>query len=85
MFYNPMWSRLGDESAGPPGTYFYDGGSGTEKYFWHTFDQVLLRPGLLQAYETGHLEILTGIGTFPLDGGPSDHSPVLLRLPEIGT
>jgi hypothetical protein len=45
-FYNPMWSRLGDDSPGPPGT-FWRAGSGLVNHFWNTFDQVLLRPGLL--------------------------------------
>jgi hypothetical protein len=43
MFYNPMWSLLGDRADGPPGTYYYAAG-GHVRYFWHMFDQVLVRP-----------------------------------------
>lgn len=48
FFYNPMWSRLGDASVGPVGTYYHSGGH--VSYFWNTFDQVLLRPNLLQYF-----------------------------------
>src|SRR4051794_35563743 len=47
-FYNPMWNFLGDETSGPPGTYFHRGGALSR--FWHTFDQVLLRPSMLPYY-----------------------------------
>ncbi|MCZ7648471.1 MAG: endonuclease/exonuclease/phosphatase family protein [Planctomycetota bacterium] len=46
FFYNPMWSRLGDDSKGPPGTFYYDGGDATNVY-WYMLDQVLLRPEAL--------------------------------------
>lgn len=39
LFYNPMWSRLGDGTSGPPGTY-YRPASGPLATYWHTFDQV---------------------------------------------
>jgi hypothetical protein len=48
LFYNPMWSRLGDDSAGPCGTYYYNS-SNAATYFWHTFDQILIRPDLLKS------------------------------------
>lgn len=57
FFYNPMWSLLGDATPGPPGTYYYSP-SGHASYYWHTFDQVLLRPDLLDVFENRDLHIL---------------------------
>lgn len=84
-FYNPMWSRLGDDSAGPSGTYYYPG-SHLVSYYWNTFDQVLLRPELLPFYELRHLQVLSEINGIKLigDGRPmaaySDHLPIVIKL-----
>ena len=82
-FYNPMWSRLGDESVGPTGTY-YRSADGVNSTFWHTFDQALIRPSLIPAYTRGSLEVLMHAGGAPLATAtrvsPSDHLPILLRL-----
>ncbi len=87
FFYNPMWSRLGDKSAGPPGTY-YDNRAEQVNFFWHTFDQVLVRPDLLPAFENEELKVLTGDNEtklisahgLPDDSAASDHLPVLFKL-----
>jgi hypothetical protein len=84
FFYNPMWGRFGDERSGPSGTYFRRGGSISP--FWHMFDQVLLRPSLLQYYSPSELKILSEIGDHSLlkggriDTSISDHLPIFLRL-----
>lgn len=84
-FYNPMWSRLGDESHGPTGTFHYAKG-GANQIGWHTFDQVLIRPDLLPAYESGALNVITAVGSTQLllngkvHKAISDHLPLLLRL-----
>ncbi len=85
FFYNPMWSRIGDETLyGPPGTYFRRGGQISP--FWHTFDQVLLRPSLLEYYSPSALRVITKIGQRDLlsagriDASISDHLPILLGL-----
>ncbi|HEY5961172.1 MAG TPA: endonuclease/exonuclease/phosphatase family protein [Polyangiaceae bacterium] len=87
FFYNPMWSLLGDASPGPPGTYYRSEG-GHVAYFWHMFDQVLVRPDLLTAFDNETLKILDSDGTKSLvnsSGVPnatesSDHLPILFRL-----
>jgi hypothetical protein len=90
FFYNPMWSMLGDGGAFPPGTYFYN--SGTEvNYFWNMFDQVLVRPELLDSLATDSVSIVTEIqgATLLTDIGrpnrydSSDHLPIVCRLSEI--
>jgi hypothetical protein len=87
FFYNPMWSRMGDGSVGPCGTFYYEGSRHVE-HFWHTFDQVLLRPELLDRFDIGRLVVPTKAGKIPLvtsNGRPdkklaSDHLPVVFEL-----
>lgn len=86
FFYNPMWSMLGDRKNRPSGTYYYSN-SAHVSYFWHTFDQVLLRPSLLKHYNDNGVKVITRIGGTTLrskKGRPnksfSDHFPILLNL-----
>jgi hypothetical protein len=85
FFYNPMWGHFGDRSAGPPGTYYLKA-SKPINYFWNIYDQVLLRPALLESLTS--LEIVDSDGSNSLvteNGVPdsergSDHLPILFRL-----
>ncbi len=83
-FYNPMWSRLGDDSEGSTGTYYY--GKGMINYFWNTFDQVLLRPSLLAGFNQNSLKVIDKINEMSLiNNGKisnqfSDHLPIMLKL-----
>jgi hypothetical protein len=87
IFYNPMWSHFGD-AVQPPGTYYYDKSNPEVDPLWNTFDQVLIRPGLLQRFRSKNLKILTTDGTVSLtraDGTPngdvfSDHLPIWFKL-----
>jgi len=95
VFYNPMWSCLGDRPASrlsprgrkrPPGTYYFDQTKGRANTFWQMFDQLLLRPELMD--HLTHLEILDSDGTeefMTVEGKPrkeliSDHLPILFEL-----
>ncbi len=85
FFYNPMWGRMGDSSPGPSGTYFYRN-SGYVSYFWNTFDQVLLRPALLDAFSQENLIVISEVGEKNLltengiSKSSSDHLPIVLKL-----
>jgi hypothetical protein len=95
VFYNPMWSCLGDRPAPriqphgrrrAPGTYYFDNTNDRANVFWQTFDQVLLRPQLME--QLTHLEILEGDGAeefVTAEGRPranliSDHLPIQFEL-----
>ncbi len=87
FFYNPMWGRMGDGSQGPAGTYYYNG-SGYVSFFWNTFDQVMIRPDLLDYFVEERLQVLATINGQSLlspSGVPdtsftSDHLPLLVTL-----
>ena len=82
FFYNPMWGCFGDRTPGPAGTCFHSASS----HFWSIFDQVLLRPALMD--HLAELRIVDGDGQESLlteRGRPrasevSDHLPLLVRL-----
>jgi len=85
FFYNPMWGRFGDRTHGPPGT-FYLGASKPVNYYWNIYDQILLRPGLMESLREvtildtdGSESLLTPSG-LPHTGTGSDHLPLLFRM-----
>lgn len=87
MFYNPMWCHFGDAEGDTAGSYYRDSAEHTN-YFWHIFDQVLLRPELAKGFRTDQLSIIKSVGRRSLvrpDGRPdatlySDHLPIVFEL-----
>jgi hypothetical protein len=87
FFYNPMWGFFGDRTHGPSGSYYYDAGDDVQ-HFWHTIDQVLIRPALLNGLGPESVSILSSDGQAALvrrNGRPdgrnaSDHLPLLFQL-----
>ena len=87
FFYNPMWSCFADRTAGPPGTHYYERAEHV-CCFWNVFDQVLLRPDLMDRFPSEELRILTEDGDssllspsgLPDKAAGSDHLPVLFKL-----
>jgi hypothetical protein len=86
-FYNPMWSRMGDLSAGPPGTYFYRD-SNDVCHYWHMLDQILVRSALVPSFLVEELRILESDGIDDLLAkrgdltvpSVSDHLPLVFAL-----
>jgi len=84
-FYNPMWGLFGDRTPGPAGTYYWESSVPSNQH-WYMFDQVLLRPSLMDRLTS--LEIVDHDGSKSLvdeDGSAthdhlSDHLPVHLVL-----
>ena len=56
-FYNPMWKFLGNR-APPYATYYYNKSGDVVNYYWNGFDQVMVRPGLINAFDENALEII---------------------------
>ena len=85
-FYNPMWTAYGRSQA-PIGTYYYQERDYI-RYYWHVFDQVLLRPDLIPALSNEMPIVITELGGKSLlraNGRPdnsrfSDHLPIALSL-----
>jgi Endonuclease/Exonuclease/phosphatase family. len=97
FFYNPMWNRFGESLTRglyghrPAGTYYY-ADSKPVSLFWHVFDQVLIRPDLLNCFDDQSLHIVTSAGDTSLlkaDQTPnsraaSDHLPIVFTLNNVG-
>ena len=88
LFYNPMWSLFGDGTRGPAGTYHYSD-SQHKVYFWNMFDQVLIRPALLDRFRLDDLQVIHHTGEqwqlltnagLPDRMAGSDHLPILFGL-----
>jgi len=86
FFYNPMWNFFGDTTIGPPGTHYYDN-SDPINFFWNLFDQVIVRPDLLDRFRDEDVSILTSAGEVSLlndrsvpDSKISDHLPIIFGL-----
>jgi hypothetical protein len=86
-FYNPCWGLLGDLRSEISGTYYYNSG-GHICYEWNVFDQVLLRPSLIENFVKDRLEIIDSDGVNslvteikrPHRDVYSDHLPLFFTL-----
>lgn len=86
FFYNPMWSHLGD-LGGVPASYYHDS-SGHLCQYWHLFDQLLIRPSILDWLPPGGESLVDEIDGHQLldqNGRPnmalaSDHLPLVFTL-----
>jgi hypothetical protein len=83
MFYNPMWNLLGDKD-GIPGTYYYNK-SEQVNYFWNIFDQVVIRPEIIDNFDVDKLKIISQCNNVSLvnrNGRPSisDHLPIIFNI-----
>jgi hypothetical protein len=81
-----MWGFFGDRTAGPSGTYYHRSANVAE-LFWHVFDQVLVRPVLMDLlHDLAILDtidgerLLTHPAGLPRDTEFSDHLPLAFRL-----
>ena len=87
FFYNPMWRIMGNNTVSALGTYYKNMG-GYVNLYWHTFDQALLRPSLLDCFREEGLRLIDTVGRtsllhrngLGLDETISDHLPLVLNL-----
>lgn len=61
MFYNPMWSFYGDSGKGEVNGSYYFSKSVQREYFWHIFDQVIIRPSLINEFDESKLDIISSV------------------------
>lgn len=87
-FYNPTWKFFGNKEV-PYTTYHYDNSGQMENYCWNVFDQVLIRPTLMRAFNEDKLKIIAETQNHNLmnNGKPdktdySDHLPLFCVLKE---
>ena len=85
-FYNPMWHFFGDIDKTPLGTFYFPSPDHVN-YSWNIFDQVLVRPDLIDCVKYDKLKILDNDGVVSLlkNGKPdknsySDHLPISFTI-----
>jgi len=90
FLYNPMWSFLGDFGRGNVNGTHYHNTSTYASHFWNMYDQILIRPDLLDNFDDNKLFIIEKINgvsltkiiraTTRIDDSISDHLPLNFKL-----
>ena len=87
-FYNPTWKFFGNTEA-PYTTYYFDNSGRASNYYWNAFDQLMIRPTLVDAFDESTFKIIKEAGNHMLlkDQKPdrigySDHLPLFCSFKE---
>ena len=75
------------DNNSPPGTYYYSS-SEQVSYFWNIFDQVIIRPDVVEFFDIDSLKVVTQVDDIKLlnkNGIPdknniSDHLPIFFSI-----
>ena len=59
FYFNPMWKLMGDNRL-VQGTYYNNSDQQDRSMFWYTFDQLLIRPFLIDKFNWDFFEIIEG-------------------------
>ena len=59
FYFNPMWKLMGDNRL-VQGTYYNNSDQQDQSMFWYTFDQLLIRPFLIDKFNWDFFEIIEG-------------------------
>ncbi len=86
FYYNPMWHLMGNDSNTCKGTFYYP--NATKSYYWYTYDQVIIRPDLINKFDINDLKILNVINknslvnksNLPDKISISDHLPIKFKI-----
>ena len=86
FYYNPMWDIMGKHN-GVMGTYYYETDQEDKAFYWYTYDQVLIRPSLIDRFIWEEFGVVTKIGEKSLlRNGKinkkiySDHLPIKFEI-----
>jgi endonuclease/exonuclease/phosphatase family metal-dependent hydrolase len=92
-FYNPSWSHFARSDPDPPGTYYWNESGQPLNIFWHSLDQILVRPALFDAFRDETFQVLASLPERSPERMQlirntgkhwkievSDHLPILFRL-----
>lgn len=90
FFYNPMWSFYGEEGKSRVNGTNYFNTSKFVNYYWNMYDQVLIRPTLLEYFKDKDVQIIDSSlsmnltydynGETRIDTTISDHLPITFKL-----
>lgn len=86
FYYNPMWHMMGNDDHDCKGTFYYS--SSTKSFYWYTYDQVILRPQLIDNFSMDNLRIINKINdkslitksNVPNKKEISDHLPIKFKI-----
>ncbi|MBX4259755.1 hypothetical protein KTC96_24835 (plasmid) [Clostridium estertheticum] len=86
FYYNPMWKLMGNDEIAQ-GTYYNNSDENDKSFYWYTFDQILLRPLLIEQFVMKELKIVTNVNGDPLIKNYiidkvkySDHLPIKFEI-----
>ncbi|MEY8337151.1 hypothetical protein AALB16_03845 [Lachnospiraceae bacterium 62-35] len=86
FYYNPMWHLMGKQGKAL-GTYYFEADQDDNSFYWYTFDQVLIRPELINDFIWEEFEIIDHIAKNSLikdnkiySTRYSDHLPVKFAI-----
>lgn len=61
FYFNPMWNLMGKRNQAL-GTYYFETDQDDNSFFWYTFDQILIRPELIEDFIWEDFQIIDQIG-----------------------
>lgn len=88
FYYNPIWQLIG-KKGNAQGSYYSENDQQSKSMYWYSFDEVLLRPSLIDRFEWTYFDYITEINKMSLlingkidKKKYSDHLPLKFEIME---